>query len=214
MGMLGAAVAAGLLYQYFPARARWMLIPTVAIAGFIAISFVSEIDLYNQAAFTGRSQIWLVVLNYARDHWLLGSGYESFWNIGPQSPIFQYSRGWITKITSAHNGYLELLAQIGVPGLALAVWAFFLSPMSKLFTSTGVAHKEGALLLASLVFCAGHNFTESSMLERDQLVGVFLLITLALVANIRMYPLAASAQKPRADRASRPAGFTGRAQNV
>jgi len=32
-----------------------------------------------------------------------------------------------------------------------------------------------------LVFCAGHNMTESSLLDRDAIVQVFLMFTIALI---------------------------------
>jgi O-antigen ligase len=70
-------------------------------------------------ALTGRVQIWPVLIAYSRDHWMQGSGYGSFWNIGGASPAYEYATGRVSTIASGHNGYLDLLAPIGVPGLLL-----------------------------------------------------------------------------------------------
>ncbi|PJN92824.1 hypothetical protein CNY89_26205, partial [Amaricoccus sp. HAR-UPW-R2A-40] len=55
--------------------------------------------LDRQDAFTGRTQIWSTILAYLRDHWPAGAGYGSFWNVGPDSPVFAYARSgaWVTK---------------------------------------------------------------------------------------------------------------------
>jgi O-antigen ligase len=149
--------------------------------------------LDRQDAFTGRTQIWSTVLAYLGDHWLLGSGYGSFWNVGPDSPIYAYARSgaWITRITSSHNGYLEVAAQIGVPGLLIAMVALFLHPLGRLLTDPG--HKEGgAVLLALLVFCAGQNLTEATMLDRDNFVQFCLMWTIAAICQPKSAPAPAA----------------------
>ncbi|PJN94503.1 hypothetical protein CNY89_14120, partial [Amaricoccus sp. HAR-UPW-R2A-40] len=118
------------------------------------------------------------------DHWPAGAGYGSFWNVGPDSPVFAYARSgaWVTKITSSHNGYLEVAAQIGVPGLVIAVFCLFLHPLGRLLTDPG--HKaRGALLLALLAFCAGQNLTEATMLDRDNFVQFCLMWTIAAICQ-------------------------------
>lgn len=134
--------------------------------------------------FTGRGQIWNVLFGYIKGHWLLGSGFGSYWNIGFQSPAYQYVHKWqlwIAGIGSGHNGYFDLLATTGVPGLALALLALVLVPYYRLISSRHVGPSRRALLGAMLTFCCGHNLTETSMLDRDSLVNVFVLLTTALI---------------------------------
>jgi hypothetical protein len=76
-----------------------------------------------------------------------------------------------------------MLVQIGLPGLILTIFAFFVSPLFRLLTSSIIARRDGALLLALLLFAAGHNMTESTLLDRDTIVQVFLVLTVALLGG-------------------------------
>jgi O-antigen ligase len=136
--------------------------------------------LEHQNALTGRGGIWSVLLAYAKDHWLLGAGYGSFWNIGFDGPIYRYANDWVTGVGNGHNGYLDLLVQIGAPGLTLAAGTMIAWPMLKLMAGA-TERARGAMLMAFMLFCAGHNMTESSLLDRDSIVQVFLVLTIALI---------------------------------
>lgn len=129
---------------------------------------------------TGRVQIWPVLWTYFESHWLLGAGFGSFWNIGPESPIFQ-SDGWVTEIASGHNGYLDLLVQIGLPGLLLILFATLLYPVAILTWRRQANSERAGLIAALLFFCFAHNFTESTLFDRDSIVFVFVLLCVASV---------------------------------
>jgi O-antigen ligase len=186
MGILGVSLAAGWPYRRYNPRYRVYLIPATLLLGIVVTGL-----LYNYAgalatafarpdALTGRVQIWPVLLAYSQDHWLGGSGYGSFWNVGPASPVYKYITGWVSEIVSGHNGYLDLLVQVGVPGLLLTITAAIVLPLARLLSSLTVSRHSGALLTALIVFCAGHNVTESSLLDRDALVQVVLMFAVAL----------------------------------
>jgi len=131
-------------------------------------------------ALTGRTQIWLPLFKYAQEHWLLGAGYGSFWLIGPTSPIYYYTQNWVAGLGHGHNGYLDLLVQIGLPGLLLAIFALILSPLFKVFSSQTLAPGRAGLIVATIFFVVCHNMTESSLLDRDRIPQVFLMIAIAL----------------------------------
>lgn len=172
-------------WRFWPVAMVALALLALAAAWAVVASWdLIGVYLDRQDAFTGRTQIWSTILAYLRDHWLAGAGYGSFWNVGPDSPVFAYARSgaWVTKITSSHNGYLEVAAQIGVPGLLVAVFCLFLHPLGRLLTDPG--HKaRGALLLALLVFCAGQNLTEATMLDRDNFVQFCLMWTIAAICQ-------------------------------
>ena len=130
---------------------------------------------------TGRVQIWPVLLRYAENHLFLGSGYGSFWAIGSASPIYEDGAEWLTTIAHAHNGYLDLLIQIGLPGLALAVFALVLRPLSNLM-SRPLPQPQSRWLLASMIsFCLLHDLLESSLLDRSNVIWITMLIAYCLV---------------------------------
>ena len=199
-GILAFSIASGWLYLRYNPAYRALLIPAVSIIA-VALFLASEsywnlieAPFHTKDAFTGRVQIWPVLMEYAKDHWLGGSGYGAFWNIGGTTPIYQYTSGWITGITSGHNGYLDLLIQIGFPGLILVVVATLIWPLVKLLGSRTIAKPTGALCVSMLLFCAGHNLTESSLFDRDQILQVFLTFTLAFIWR-ETNPLASDASR-------------------
>ncbi len=193
-GMAVAAVAVGLMYLRYNARYR-----VLAISGLCALALAAAayINVYNEPisklitdpkAFTGRTVIWKALRNYSSDHPLLGAGFGSFWNIGPGSPIHQYATGWVVGIASGHNGFLDLLVQIGLPGLAIVVACVFVWPLVRLLASENVIGEAEALLISMLLFSIGHNMTESTVLDRDSIVEVFLMFTIALIWNVSAKP--------------------------
>lgn len=187
MGLLGATLVIGMLFTRYNPAYRILLLPGLAIIGvcvtlYAYLNWVELTAPFNSRdGLTGRVQIWPPMLSYAWDHLLTGSGFGSFWNIGPQSPIFTYAKGWISGLATAHNGYIDLLAQIGAPGLILVVYSSMLLPLAKLLASRRISRGAGALLVSLLLFCIGHNFTESSLWDRDAIVQVFLMFTIALI---------------------------------
>lgn len=189
MGITVLAMLCGGLFSIYQPRYRLLLIPfftiSVVSAGLLTAWHWTEIiaPYYSRDALTGRVQIWPSMLAYAQDHLLLGSGYGSFWNIGyGNSPMFKYATGWIiTYASQGHNGYLDLLVTIGLPGLILTILATLVVPVVRLLASLTISRQTGALLISIIIFAAGHNMTESSLMDRDTIVQVFLLLALALV---------------------------------
>ena len=188
-GILAFAIIAATLYLRYNPAYRVLLIPVAlvtVVAGFIlAQVYWLELTapLNDKSAFTGRTQIWPPLLAYSRDHLMLGSGYGSFWNIGyGVGPIFRYTKGWVVDYaTQGHNGYIDMLITIGLPGLIMTVIATLVIPLVRLLSSRTIGRGQGALLIAMLLFCAGHNLTESSLLDRDVIVEAFLVFTIATI---------------------------------
>lgn len=187
-GILIISLMAGWIFTLYDVRYRNIIVPAllvglglVVLAGWV--EWDSIIKPFNRPdAFTGRAQIWSVLIEYWRDHpW--GSGYGSFWNVGSDRPIAHYvkANSWVALVPEAHNGYLDLLVQIGTFGLVLAVTSLFVVPLGKLLVRGTPSKSQGALLVALLIFCAGHNLTESSLLDRDAIVEMFLLFAIALI---------------------------------
>lgn len=183
-GMVLVALLLGYLFQKLEQRKRVIAIPALmfltalfwylysAYADFVLTNYLTP------AAFTGRGQIWNALLGYANDNLLTGAGFGSFWNVGADSPVFKYGHGYVTKITVGHNGYIDLLVTIGLPGLLLAVFACVVWPMWRLLAYR-IEPGRGALIASVLLFCMGHNITESSLFERDAIVGVIMMFAIA-----------------------------------
>ncbi len=187
--MLVLALSMGVagLFRVYRAQYRIIFILAAAIGLaallLLAIQFPDWISqpFESEDTFTGRVQIWAILVDYWRDHWLLGSGFGSFWNVGDPEPISSYTNGWVSAIASGHNGYLDLLVQIGLPGLLLAIFAAFVSPAWQIISQMQLPSPRRSLIAAIVFFTFGHNLTESSLFDRDSFIHVLLMITIALL---------------------------------
>lgn len=190
VGMVAISLLAGYILRKFSGRWRVILMLGLVVGTSVIYTLLQvyadqlSTQVLGPTAFTGRGQIWHALLNYSADHPLEGAGFESFWNIGPQSPIYQYGLGFTTTVTVGHNGYLDLLVTIGYPGLILAIISMMVVPLVRVLITTGSVVERSSLIGALLVFCIGHNFTESSLYERDAMVGVFLILAAAMAQDL------------------------------
>lgn len=191
-GMALIAMASAYAFQRVPPKMRIYVIPALALLSVVLGVLMSlygdalSSALANPMVFTGRGVIWAALLNYTRDNPITGAGFGSFWNIGFDSPIYQYGKGFATIVTVGHNGYLDLAATVGIPGTLLIVFALIVWPMIRLLASHGGRSDVGALTCAIIVFGVGHNVTESSMFARDAIVGVFMLLAVAFTATLSL----------------------------
>lgn len=187
-GILALALALGFLVRgYSPNfRALFALFLVILLGLAIQILSVNSAlvrDMLNDPSMlTGRTAIWPLLLEYIAERPFTGAGFGSFWQIGDASPIWWLTSGWVARFAAhGHNGYLDLAATIGIPGMVLAVVALLLWPGLRLMLSFAIGARRRALLLALLTFCAGHNLTESSLMNGAAVVQVFLLFTIAII---------------------------------
>jgi exopolysaccharide production protein ExoQ len=154
--------------------------------------------------FTGRTEIWDIMFEHIRLHPWLGTGYGAYWtNTGQESPSFEFVVKLGFDPASAHNGYLDVLNELGTLGLVvlLGYLVVFVAQSLRLLE---VERTQAALFLALFMQQAVTNLAESrwfSPLSVD-----FVIMTLATTALARALieqrlrgPAAAAA-------ATRPAG--------
>jgi O-antigen ligase len=82
------------------------------------LSSASE-ALGRDETFTGRTWIWEAVIPEFKHMPWLGHGFQSFWTTEWRAMVF--------GMPYAHNGYLDILLELGVVGLALyTAWYYHL----------------------------------------------------------------------------------------
>ena len=134
--LLGVALAMGGLFGLFLLR-RGASIALVTLWGAISFGgFFIGVLVFAPAAFfgligkdpslTGRTDIWAAVLRQVSFRPVLGYGYGAFW-LDPWGPAWFIREEVKWKVPHAHNGWLELLAEIGVIGLCLAATHYLIS---------------------------------------------------------------------------------------
>jgi O-antigen ligase len=154
----------------------------VAAAGIGILLFQNRLAaiLADPDALTGRVAIWDLVSAYVNANPVTGAGYGSFWQIGAPSPVNQLtSIPWLIHTSHSHNGYLELLATTGYPGLALGILALVLVPFAKFLTLDGSARDSKAMLYAIWVFALLFNFMETQIFTRDRQIWLMLIIVIS-----------------------------------
>lgn len=150
-----------------PAARMWcyylLLVCSAGIGALLTTSLTEVLATFGRdPSLTGRLPLWEILAKLIAHRPLLGYGYSAFWSI--DNPYAQYVWSAVEwDAPEAHNGYIDLLLQVGVPGLALALWPL-VAVVRGSFRSYCVAGAEWssfAFTYAALI--ALTNFSESSL---------------------------------------------------
>ena len=74
--------------------------------------------LGKDATFTDRIFLWTAVIENAQQHVLTGGGFDGFWVVGNEEMDYMYKK-FVWLPNQAHNGYIDMLNEIGVIGVGL-----------------------------------------------------------------------------------------------
>ena len=172
---LGAIVA--LLFSFVATRRiwqqRWMvgssLAATVLLGAWLQInglvSFAADSLQFGRdpttsdtATLTGRVPLWAELMNFVKQHPIVGSGFGGFWT-GPHIADISVDQGW--AISAAHSAYVDILLSLGAVGLALYSLCLILA-----IVTTQIRYQRGATLGAAyfstlLSFIVINGFTDS-----------------------------------------------------
>lgn len=140
----------------------------------------SEISqaVFGDPTFTGRTLIWDFVGGIVERAPVLGQGFGSFWGIGDNSIAVREAPGFIAHLLQAHNGYLDVLLELGIVGLVILI----LLVCSALFLlgRLPVSQKLTLWLFLSIMLLAlVHNMMESSLFRGYTLTWIMLLLAIA-----------------------------------
>lgn len=191
-----------------------VLIGSLALSGLVLMGlivatlqrdfFLSLTD--DTTALTTRAAIWRPMIQFYLDHSMLGSGYGAYWDASADL-IASHARdaGMWKNVDQGHNGYLDLLVQVGLPGLVLALYAAFVWPLNPLVTMVSINPQRAALIVALMIFFLVENFSESSLFADDALGNAFTLLALALTHRFAL-------RSPKRGKSSRVEGGSSAAQ--
>jgi exopolysaccharide production protein ExoQ len=128
-------------------------------------------DLGRDDTLTGRTVIWGQLMPVFERQPVLGSGFQSFWTT---------SRRELYVFSDAHNGYLDIMMDLGVVGLAFYS-AWLLSCTRKLHHVTKTDYYWGSLAISCLVMTLVYNAAESTLNSLAvQLTAVLVLMSLVI----------------------------------
>ena len=172
----------------------------VVLAGAAAFDFDIEriaSALLSDTSFTGRDELWAFVYRAANEYPNIGYGYGAFWDVGiGADPLQRVEPGaWLGEvapgvINQAHNGYLDLWVQLGLPamllGVATVLFAIIVGCVAVYLLPRG--HRDRIALVtmvAILVVYLLHNLTESSLFARGLILCNVTLPVLFILARLQ-----------------------------
>jgi exopolysaccharide production protein ExoQ len=137
------------------------------------------------ATLSARTIIWDIIKDHIQYAPYLGSGYGAYW-IGPlpESPSYVFTYRMYFYPTEAHNGYLDIVNDLGYLGLAclLVFIVFYIRQALELMRTD---RSQAALYLALLFQGMVMNMSESEWLARDSIFVILLLGTACLSRALR-----------------------------
>ncbi|WP_181183841.1 O-antigen ligase family protein [Prosthecodimorpha hirschii] len=160
------------------------LVYAVGVAAYLWDFPAVATALFGDPTLTTRTEIWDFALPMTERRPWLGFGFESFWQAGPDSPSLREARGFVAKMPHAHNGYIDILLQLGRVGLALLMVILF----AALHACGGALRARfglGWLCLALMLFTGLYNFLESAWFRGFDFFSMSFVLATALTGEIR-----------------------------
>lgn len=116
--------------------------------------------IFHDRTFTGRTVIWEFAGNNIDGSPYIGYGYGSFWGVGSTTKAI--GQGFIGGLLQAHNGFIDIVLELGYFGLVVA--NLFIFALLKSMLNVTKSDMWLALLLVScLLFILLNNVMESSL---------------------------------------------------
>jgi O-antigen ligase len=134
---------------------------------------------------TGRTEIWAILSEHISYRPFLGSGYAAYWTAGPVAGADSYAFVWHMGSFypgSAHNGYLEIVNDLGWAGLVCLI-AYIVMHVRQSLQLLGIDRHQGALYLALFFQQAITNLSETHWFSVQSVD--FVIMALATTALAR-----------------------------
>lgn len=169
-----------------------LLIAVILVVGSTATLLLDNLTfiagaLGKDLTLTGRTDIWALMLDMISQRPLFGYGFNAFW-LGWDSEASAYVWRMLQwECPYAHNGFMDLLAELGIAGLALFLLSFvtaFVKAISWLRATKGV---EGLFPLLFLSYLFLYNITESTLLSGNSIFWILyvsVIFSMAIEYNL------------------------------
>ncbi|GAB4090020.1 O-antigen ligase family protein [Hydrogenophaga soli] len=195
-GILACTLYLALFRQHV--RAPAFLVRVVVMMGLLLVSTLVGFFLVNDrfpgaadilgpfsalfgksADLTGRGDIWVYMWQSIESHWWLGSGYASFW-LGPGGPSQFIADALRWNVPSAHNGYLDVLNELGLLGLALFALQL-LFHLRNLVVLASLRRQEFAFHSGLFIIFLVSNLSESTALRVTSFLQFLFFMSMLMV---------------------------------
>lgn len=178
-----------------PLGAGILLLPTLAVAVGSAAAIGGLLDgvltaLGKDPTLTGRTEIWSHSMRLLSERPLLGHSMASFW----QLDIVERTGIWFSN---AHNGYLQLLIELGLVGLAVFVFQL-LTTLLRSLRWAQLRDRAALWPYCVAAFVLVYNLFEVSLAEENSIVWVlYVAASFAVRSPAARRPAVVEAHPPR-----------------
>lgn len=184
-----------LIIELFFFRILWwqydFMIPTLMGISTISIIIYSLVATNPEAiaalfgkdlTLTGRTNFWPFIIDKIWKNPWLGYGFGAFWRglDGPSADIW-YASGW--QPPNSHNGYLDLLVELGLVGFSIYLIDFVTSLQKALVYIMSVKTSDAFWPAMFLTYIVLANLTESTLIIQN---NFFFVIQVAIFFSIRI----------------------------
>lgn len=173
--------------QRLPRRARVVgVLASVGVVGLVvSYSFTSPLAfaaLNRSDDLTGRTQIWSAVEGLISHRAWIGYGWSGIWPLGSYlSTTVSATVGFL--VPEAHNGYLDLLLQVGIVGLAVVALLCLSIFIRGVFLISRTSASIAAWPIVLVGRAALYNFTESRFESPLELFVLCAVVACLIVAR-------------------------------
>ena len=160
----------------------WIVFVSSSVWALVLANEIIHLDPHGSSVFifghgfdlTGRLEIWTFLIELIRDNILFGVGFDGLWQYSDRFELIDLL-GW--RLTDAHNGYLEVLLQLGLVGFFLfaVVFSFYASSVWYLYKAND-QFKD--IFVAIFIFIVLINIVSSHFLEVFSPVNFFMYMTI------------------------------------
>jgi O-antigen ligase len=129
---------------------------------------------------TGRTDIWIIMINKIQERPWLGYGYDTFWRAGWDGGAADVWSAVGYEPPHAHNGLLDLALDTGLLGASLFVLSFLTTYLRAVNYVRITKTSEGLFPIAYLTFLLLVNLTESSLLKMNIFWLIYIVVVLSM----------------------------------
>ncbi len=151
----------------------------VIVVGLVGVGFDDVARLLGRdPSLTGRVGVWAAAADSIDQRMAVGHGFAGFWVEGYQPAVLVAQRARFPDVTQGHNGYIDILLQLGLVGLGLVAGSFALTGR-RIWWRLRDGDDRGAAMAAVAVFIVAANLTESSFQQHSFLMMVLFAVSAA-----------------------------------
>jgi len=193
----GSTILQGIIYFYIfslyllAARGGGRILSILGCLPLLGVAVMAAIApdvlfglMGKDATLTGRTDLWPYVLDFISQRPLLGWGYRSFWQVdNPLAADLWKKLGWSPP--HAHNGYLELLMDVGYVGSVGFAYVVLASAITAVQNLKAGNAAIGITAVMSFVGTLIYGMTEDILLNPDLRSIMFYLIAISGIHEYR-----------------------------